>query len=197
MPAAVLPKQSDIFDSNWGNCAYCNGIADAPPIITKQKFTLNPRWPDVITRYIYNCKTHASDAARDFRAHLHTIGCVLQADVLADPLFDLITGDTAIVVERDNRTYFDNRGWTIKSSPWTNDDEVLVQKNTESPIVWTIAVVFNDSINSNVLSKNIPVSDLMLAIPSTKHHLVESFIERLDKGFYKQEYDAHVALNRS
>lgn len=180
MPSVVKPVQSDIFDPNWGKCAYCHSLADASPFIIKENIQ-HPTWSHVITRYIYNCKTHVVDAQRDFRAYMHLKSRVLQVDALTDKLFTVITKSTPIVVERAHRTYFDKVGWTISD---TND--ALIQKDLATS-VWTIVVV-NKMAH---LTKRIPVSDLKLCIPDGA--LVDAFIARLDEGFYKAEYEAFVS----
>jgi len=185
MPAYAKPKQSDIFDPNWGSCAYCGSTADGPLVVTKQMVN-DKIWSHVITRYIYNCKNHEKDAARDLRAHLHLASSVLFNDVLLDPLFRVI--NDSIVVERANRSYFDYTGWKIDSS---KSDDVLVQKIDGC---WTISVI-NSGDPTRVITKNIPVSDLKLSLTEDgREGMVDAFIERLDAGFYKQEYEAHHAL---
>lgn len=186
MPSSVKPMQSDIFDPNRGKCAYCYSTADAVPIITKQTIP-HPKWPQVITKYIYNCKAHASDAIRDYRAHLHTTGSVLEADILCDPLFTVITTKTQIVVERSNRSYFDKDGWTLNYSPMPTGNTEFVQKDPTRSNILTISVVKREK--DHILVKNISVSDLKLSIPDTDHALVDAFIKRFDEGFYKADYE--------
>jgi len=176
MPRSVKPMQSDIFDPNWGKCAYCYCVADAPLYIIKDNIQ-EPQWPRVVTRYIYNCQTHSANAYRDFRAYLHFTSRVLQADALTDKLF---ANTVPIVVERAHRTYFDKVGWTI-----SNSNDAYVQKDSTG--TWTVSVV-NTEKN---LTKRIPVSDLKLSI--FDHTLVDAFISRLDEGFYKAEYEASVS----
>lgn len=191
MPSSVIPKQSDIFDPNWGKCVYCHSSADAAPIITK-KTIHHQRWPQIITSYIYYCKAHASNAARDYRAYLHTFGSVLESDVLSDPLFAVITDTVPIVVGRANRTYFDNDGWTLNYSSTPSANTEFVQKDPKRSNAYTIGVIKRKA--NEILEKNIPVNDLKLSIPHTEHSRVDAFLKRLEEGFYKSEYDEHLAL---
>jgi hypothetical protein len=151
-------------------CQYC-GVADKGWFPIHDKFGI--LW----------CDDHKYLADRDGRAWLCRNSKVAWEDATADPLF--VTGellDRDILVRRSSGA-IETKGWRLCTPSF--DDPAFVNKDEKG--WWMYAQNTDTHVGRGVL-----IEDLKLSLPEGKWDLVDAFVSRLNKGFYKADSDAYA-----
>ena len=158
-------------------CAYC-GISDI-----SGNFYVGP------LDCILACKTHGDLAKRDGRAWFHKNNLVSHWDAFNDPLFTALNPKPGLAQTADLRIVTPSgrieSGWRFRFLASWNDPLHLYKEGD----AWMIHV--EEAPRGK--KRAILVSDLALSLPPDKHRLVDAFIARLERGFYKAEADASAA----
>ena len=130
------------------------------------------------------CVEHKDRAQRDGNAWLHRNNLVDWDDATEDPVFALLL-NRDIKVRRTSGTIED--GWRIE--PPTYDEPPFLVRSINSGR-WSVKAI-NRAIDTK---RSLHVEDFKLSLPEADHALVDAFVERLNRGFYKADSDAYDAL---
>ena len=146
-------------------------------------------WAIPETRGLRCCTTHKATAARDLKAHLHTLDQVRTDDALAHPLLApfLEQLKSPTTIQRSSGVW--EGDWTLQEGPdcrhWT-----LLRLNG----VWHIPMKHASS-NS---AKRVPLP-IFCTTAFTEHNShsrlspIDAIQAALDEGLYKEEYEAAYA----
>jgi len=118
---------------------------------------------------IHTCYTHLQQAARDIKTAFYKSGIILSSHVLEDELFHLIPNVfQGVCFAKDRVLIKDESGWNIP-----------IEKVDGSTPIDTIM--------------GVSVSELIHLLPSDQKEtpLLPKFLEKLEKGFYYDEFIAN------
>ena len=128
------------------------------------------------------CVEHKDRAQRDGNAWLHRNNVVDWHDAIQDPVFAMLL-NRDIKVRRTSGAIED--GWRIEP-PTYDEPPFFIRSETSGE--WSVKAKQADNI------RGLRVRDFKLSLPEEQHGLVDAFIARLNRGFYKADSDAYEAL---
>ena len=123
---------------------------------------------------IHTCDTHLQQAARDIKAAYYKSSVILTSHVLEDELFEMIPKEfQGVCFVKDSFLIKDESGWNIPIKK--------IDGSTQSGTTMGISV-----------------SELIRLLPSDQKEtpLLSKFLEKLEKGFYYDEFIANEAAKK-